>query len=383
MKILSVNTTGGFYGGIENTIYRMAHVFQKQGWENIGIFESESDYTEGFYTPFRKVWLMDDISLYDLRTKIKDVDVVIIHKITQTRLFDFLLVRYPVILMIHDHDYYCPRKFKYYPFIHTNCTRPFHPVFCSLCSGMLNRHPGKIPIHPISIMKNMKMLHRIRDVYRVIILSEFMRKNLILNQILPDHIVKIYPFLEQKAHIPKKDRYTPELLFVGRIIPAKGVDLLIETIRQVESPCHLTIVGTGSDLPHIKNLIDKYNLRSRITLAGWVKDPEKYFQKADIVLIPSRWQEPFGLAGVEAFSYGLPVIAFDVGGIHEWLIDHCNGYRVPPNDVSAFAATIDALLRNPGLLRQMGHAGWESIGRIYSEDAFLKRFKMLIEGLHE
>jgi len=248
---------------------------------------------------------------------------------------------------------------------------------------MLNRHPGKIPIHPISIMKNMKMLHRIRDVYRVIILSEFMRKNLILNQILPDHIVKIYPFLEQKAHIPKKDRYTPELLFVGRIIPAKGVDLLIETIRQVESPCHLTIVGTGSDLPHIKNLIDKYNLRSRITLAGWVKDPEKYFQKADIVLIPSRWQEPFGLAGVEAFSYGLPVIAFDVGGIHEWLIDHCNGYRVPPNDVSAFAATIDALLRNPGLLRQMGHAGWESIGRIYSEDAFLKRFKMLIEGLHE
>ncbi|BFN36296.1 glycosyltransferase family 4 protein [Fidelibacter multiformis] len=383
MKILSVNTKGGFYGGIENTIYRMAHVFQKQGWENIGVFESESNHTEGYYTPFREVWLMDDISLYDLRAKIKDVDVVIIHKITQTRLFDFLLDRYPVILMIHDHDYYCPRKFKYFPFIHTNCTRPFHPVFCTLCSGMLNRHPGKIPVRPISILKNLKMLRRIRDVYRVIILSEFMRKNLILNQIPPDHIVKIYPFLEQKDYPPKKERRTPELLFMGRIIPAKGVDLLVEAMRQVQSPCHLTIVGTGSDLPHIKNLIDKYNLRSRITLAGWVKDPEKYYQKADMVLIPSRWQEPFGLAGVEAFSYGLPVIAFDVGGIHEWLIDHCNGYRVPPNDVSSFASTIDELLRNPGLRRQMGHAGWESIGNIYSEDAFLKRFKMLIEGLHE
>lgn len=96
---------------------------------------------------------MNDISLYDLQAKIKDVDVVNIHKITQTRLFDFLLDRYPVILMIYDHDYSCPRKFKYFPFIHTNCTRPFHPVFCTLCSGMLNRHPSKIPVRPISIFK--------------------------------------------------------------------------------------------------------------------------------------------------------------------------------------------------------------------------------------
>lgn len=383
MRILSVNAKGGFFGGIENTIYRMALLFQEKGWENIGVFESESDHTEGYYSPFREVWLMDDISIYDLRQKIKDVDVVIIHKITQTRLFDFLLDRYPVILMIHDHDYYCPRKFKYYPFIHTNCMRPFHPFICTLCSGMLNRHPGKIPVRPVSILKNMRMLRRIKDAYRVIILSEFMRENLILNQVPPDHIVKIYPFLDQKEYPSKVKQHIPELLYVGRIIPAKGVDLLVEAMRSVTNRCHLTIVGTGTDIPVIQNLIDKYDLQSCITLAGWVKNPEIYYKKADLVIIPSRWKEPFGLAGVEAFSYGLPVVAFDVGGIHEWLIDHCNGYRVPPNNVSALASTIDDLLINPGLRRQLGHAGWESVGTIYSKQAFLKRFSMLIEGIHE
>lgn len=80
------------------------------------------------------------------------------------------------------------------------------------------------------------MLRRIRDVYRVIILSEFMRENLILNQIPPDHIVKIYPFLEQKDYSPKKERRTPELLFMGRIIPANGVDLLVEAIVRYKVP---------------------------------------------------------------------------------------------------------------------------------------------------
>jgi glycosyltransferase involved in cell wall biosynthesis len=383
MRILTVNTKGGFFSGIENSLYRMALLFQEQGWENIGVFESESEHTEGFYTPFREVWLMDDISLYDLRQKIGHVDVVIAHKITQTRLFDFLLDRYPVILMVHDHEYYCPRKFKYYPFIHTNCARPFNPLFCTLCSGMLNRYPGKIPFRPISILKHLRVLRRVKDAYRVIILSEFMRRNLILNKVPADHIVKIYPFLEHKPYPPKTTRRIPEILYVGQIIPAKGVDLLIEAMCLVENRCHLTIVGNGSDIPAIQNLIDKNKLRSRITLTGWVKDPAPYYQNADIVVLPSRWQEPFGLAGPEAFSFGLPVVAFDTGGIHEWLIDQCYGYRVPPNDVSAFALALDELIQNPGLRKQFGHAGWETAGKIYSKESFLKRFRPLLEGLIE
>jgi glycosyltransferase involved in cell wall biosynthesis len=382
MRILSVNTKGGFFGGIENTLYRMALLFQEQGWENIGLFETETDQTSAFYTPFRQVWLMDDISLYDLRQKIKDVDVVIVHKITQPRLFDYLLDHYPVIVMVHDHDYYCPRKYKYFPFIHTDCKRPFHPVYCSLCSGMLNRGEGKIPFKPISVFKNYRMLSRLKKAYRVVILSEFMRQNLILNQIPPNRILKIHPFIEQQKVLPNKKKGLTELLFIGQIIPAKGVDLLVEMMPFLRNACHLTIVGAGIQIPQISKLIEKYELKSVITLAGWVKDPGEYYKKADIVILPSRWQEPFGLAGVEAFSYGIPVVASDVGGIHEWLIDSSNGVRVPANDVKALASAVDTLIDQPDLLRQFGQNGRDSVGKIYSKEKFLEQFKIILEGIN-
>lgn len=382
MRILSVNTKGGFFGGVENTLYRMALLFQEQGWENIGLFETESDQTTAFYIPFRQVWLMDDISLYDLRQKIKDVDVVIVHKITHTRLFDYLLDHYPVVVMVHDHDYYCPRKYKYFPFIHTECKRPFNPVYCSFCSGMLNRREGKIPFKPISVFKNYRMLSRLKKAYRVVILSEFMRQNLIQNQIPPNRILKIYPFLEQQKVSSRKKKGVTELLFTGQVIPAKGVDLLIEMMRLLRNPCHLNIVGKGIQIPEILHLVEKYELKAVVTLAGWVKDPGEYYKKADIVVLPSRWQEPFGLAGVEAFSYGIPVIACDVGGIHEWLIDSCNGYRVPANDAQALASAVDTLIDQPEILRQFGQNCWDLVGKIYSKDKFLERFKVILEGIN-
>ena len=73
----------------------------------------------------------------------------------------------------------------------------------------------------------------------------------------------------------------------------------------------------------------------------------------------SLWPEPFGMAGPEAMRYGLPVVAFDAGGIREWLMDGCNGYLIPWKDDACFAERLDELLRNRQRARQLGQAAAE------------------------
>jgi len=69
------------------------------------------------------------------------------------------------------------------------------------------------------------------------------------------------------------------------------------------------------------------------------------------------------MAGPEAMRYGLPVVAFDAGGIREWLSDGENGYLIPWRDTELFAARLDQLLRDKNLARQLGHNGFDSVQR--------------------
>src|SRR5581483_7594610 len=71
----------------------------------------------------------------------------------------------------------------------------------------------------------------------------------------------------------------------------------------------------------------------------------------------SVWPEPFGAAGLEAMRFGLPVVAFDAGGIREWLINGYNGFLVPWMDRENFASRVEQLLRDKSLAREMGEHG--------------------------
>ena len=71
------------------------------------------------------------------------------------------------------------------------------------------------------------------------------------------------------------------------------------------------------------------------------------------------------MVGIEAMRYGLPVVAFDAGGIKEWLIDGRNGFLVPWMDRDAYAARVEALLRDKTLARQMGETGRQLVSQHY------------------
>jgi glycosyltransferase involved in cell wall biosynthesis len=89
----------------------------------------------------------------------------------------------------------------------------------------------------------------------------------------------------------------------------------------------------------------------------------QFYLESSLLAVSSVWPEPFGLVGHEAMSHGLPVVAFDAGGISEWLIDGENGFLVPWKDTDRFAARIEQLLRDKELGRRLGRRGRELVGQ--------------------
>ena len=101
------------------------------------------------------------------------------------------------------------------------------------------------------------------------------------------------------------------------------------------------------------------------------KEINKYLADSDIVVMPSMIPESFGLVGIEAMASGKPVVAFDAGGIREWLADGETGYLVERGDVRGMAERISRLLKNSSLAKRMGEKGKELVEKYYRRDIHL------------
>jgi len=102
-----------------------------------------------------------------------------------------------------------------------------------------------------------------------------------------------------------------------------------------------------------------------------------YYLEASVFAMPSVWPEPFGMAGPEAMRYGLPVVAFSVGGIPEWLTDGRNGFIAPWMDVDAFAARLQLLLTNKSMARVIGERGMKNVNETYNSAHQIERLERL------
>ena len=149
------------------------------------------------------------------------------------------------------------------------------------------------------------------------------------------------------------------LLFVGRLVPYKGTDILIDAISRLEASIKkkilLTIVGDGSERTTLEQLVEKLNLKEIITFTGWVdqKDTLQYYSNSDIFCFPSI-REFGGAVVLEAMANGLPCIVVNNGGIGEYVTEE-TGFRINPESrefvVQELTVSIEKLVTNP-LLRQ-------------------------------
>jgi glycosyltransferase involved in cell wall biosynthesis len=157
---------------------------------------------------------------------------------------------------------------------------------------------------------------------------------------------------------PPSDDARGKLLFVGRLIPQKGVDALMRALAAMRYDARLTVVGDGPERPALEALARALGVDARVEWLGARPQTElaRLYRTARALVVPSR-EEGLGLVAVEAQLSGTPVVAFASGGLLDVVRDGVDGRLVPPGDVATLAAALDALLADPAEASRLGAAG--------------------------
>ena len=168
---------------------------------------------------------------------------------------------------------------------------------------------------------------------------------------------------------PEPPAGPPLVAFAGRIVPVKGLDVLLRSMRWFAGD--LEVVGDGWARPSIARLVDELGLHARVRLRGWVGDDAvaDLLRRAHVVAFPSVWPEPFGMVGPQAMAHGRPVVASGTGGVRDWLEHERTGLAVEPRDPEALGRAIARILSDPALGWRMGQAGRERVIGRFEGDA--------------
>ena len=149
----------------------------------------------------------------------------------------------------------------------------------------------------------------------------------------------------------------PVVLTIGRLSREKGYDILIQAFAQVHKrnpDWHLLILGEGPQRAELEKLVSQFGLKGIIHLPGRVKNPFDYYRKADLFVLPSRF-EGMPNALCEAMVHGLAVIAANYSaGVSEIVEDGVNGVLVPPEDIAGLAAALENLMTDPERRDRLG-----------------------------
>lgn len=308
-------------------------------------------------------------------------DVIFLHKLSDLRLLEVLAAcGTPVIRMVHDHDLYCLRGYKYNPLNRRICTRAASSFCVIPCGGTIARRTGGgFPVKWVSYGAKRREIEINRRFKRLIVATEFMRDELARNGFEPGQIEIHAPVPrapDEACHSTFGARN--RIVYAGQIIRGKGVDILLESLARVRTRFECVILGDGNHRAHCEQLSRKLGLADRVVFTGFMPQSEitACYQDASVAVMSSVWPEPFGAVGLEAMRCGLPVVAFDAGGIREWLIDGWNGFLIPWMDRSAYASAIEELLRDKALGRKMGEHGRQWVGERFG-------FPKYISGLEE
>jgi len=297
-------------------------------------------------------------------------DAVYVHKMADLQVIAALVASgAPLVRMVHDHDIYCMRSYKYNYFTRAICTRPasLYCIFPCLASVVKNSGGG-FPLKWVSYTEKKKEIALNQKFRRMVVVTTYMRDELIQNGFDPARI---------EIHAPVPRMGDPNLrsdfgqrnliMYAGQIIRGKGVDVLIESLAKLDVPFECVILGDGNHRAYCEELAGKLGLADRVHFKGFIPQEELkgYYRECSVVALSSLWPEPIATIGLEVMRYALPVVAFDAGGIKDWLEDGYNGYLVPWMDRDIFAARLKQLLQDKALARKLGENGLKLVSERY------------------
>lgn len=389
MKILLVNDYSTPTGGAELLLLGVRDELRKRGHQARLLASSArplgadpaADYEcFGTLSGFRTLLQTANVWAYQrMRSVLAEFQPDVVHvNVFLTQLSPFILPLLRNIPCVYHVAWYrpiCPLGTKLLPDKTTCRVRAGAACYRNRCLPMRDWLP---------LMLQMKLLTAWRDVFDLIIAnSEAVKDRLVADGFGVAEVV-----LNGIPRHPSRPPLTlpPTLAFSGRLVREKGVDVLLRafaTVRTAVPAARLLLAGDGPERQNLMKLIADLNISSNVSMLGHLgrAELERRLAPGWIQVVPSLWEEPFGLVAAEAMMRGTAVIASSSGGLKEVVRDGRTGILVPPGDVGALARAIMELLDNRERTEQMGKAGLSVALSSYTLEAHVEKLIEIYQGL--
>jgi glycosyltransferase involved in cell wall biosynthesis len=284
-------------------------------------------------------------------------DLVHVHTVMNPAVLEWAAAR-PAVTTVQDHRHFCPYRGKW-TLGGKACTEP---LARETCAGCFDDGSYFAAVWDLTAA-------RLAAVARteVTVLSRYMRQEMIAAGADPARVHVVPPFVHG-LDLDAQAEGEPCVLFAGRLAETKGVLDAVEAWRRSGLGLPLVMAGTGP--------LREWAERAGAQVLGWVDHQRMagLYRRAAALLMPSRWQEPFGIAGLEALTMGTPVAAWRSGGVGEW---HPGGPAlVPWGDVDSLAAA----LRSVAGERASAPAGFERTAAMAVLDAVYALARGAVSG---
>lgn len=210
-----------------------------------------------------------------------------------------------------------------------------------------------------------QLIHKIRTISGGVNLSDFKK-----DESLIEKINQAYNLHGKKV-----------VLFTGRLTINKGVKYLIKAAPKIKG--EILILGDGPERQHLEQLIKDTNVKN-VKILGYMKPNKQgyfhaFYERADVYVIPSVWQEPLALVILESMAAGTPVIATKKGGISSLVKDGINGHLIRARNSKELAEKVNYLLENDELRKKMGAKAQEMVKEKYSWEKIAGEFEKIYE----
>lgn len=363
MKILEINKFYFLKGGSERYLFGLNKILKRKGHEVV-VFSMKGDgnlpskYEEYFIekVDLNKFSIKDIIKFfynYDAIRKLKKIiktekpDIAHLHNIAHQFSPAIISVlkknNIPVVQTLHDYKLICPNAILFSK--NKVCEKcrggKYYNCFTNRC---MKNSWAKSLLGMLEAYLHNKVLKSYGQVDMFIAPSKFMKDKCISFGVPEEKIKVIYNFLDFKdfknTEAVDLENY---ILFYGRLSGEKGIETVLDSIKNLKSNINFKIVGSGLDYKKISDKINNLELSDRVLMLGpkYGDELKEVIQKAKAVVIPSLWPENMPYCLLESMASGKAVIIAKSGGMPELINDKENGFVFEPGNSKKLANIID------------------------------------------
>lgn len=228
----------------------------------------------------------------------------------------------------------------------------------------------------------------------LVTVSNYTRKRILESSFIKKDIAVIYNGITVKPEMTDAEKLEKicvqqdkrNILMIGNFAKNKGQRLFIEVARKLlqrNSNLHFTIIGNPYDKVYFEdciNYIKEQKIEKDFSIYHGINNASEYIDLFEILVVPSLYDESFGLISIEAMASGRPVVAFAIGGIVEVVQNMYNGLLVPVGDVRKMSETINWLLEHPDKCIEMGKNGQIDYKERFSVEAMAKQYFNILKN---